>query len=115
MSKPKNIQRVEALLLFSVLMLVVTYKADCQAVENSVQVPNGVHYKVASNAANESAKTTLVRGLASGADLPDGLFDSAVTCGPTLWKVLQPSADKTLLASKVVVVLVNSVQTEGRG
>lgn len=79
------------------------------------QIPNGVHYKPASDALNASALALLNRSLLPGNEPPKGLFDSAVTCGPSLWKALQPSADKALLDSKLVVVVLNSVQTEGRG
>jgi hypothetical protein len=79
------------------------------------QIPDGVHYKPASDALNASALALLKQSLLPGNDPPKGFFDSAVTCGPSLWKALQPSSDKVLLDSKLVVVVVNSVQTEGRG
>ncbi|MGA2651310.1 MAG: tetratricopeptide repeat protein [Terracidiphilus sp.] len=79
------------------------------------QIPDGVHYKPASDALNASAIALLKQSLLPANEPPKVFFDSAVTCGPSLWKVLQPSADKVLLDSKLVVVVVNSVQTEGRG
>ena len=79
------------------------------------QIPDGVHYKPASDALNASALALIKQSLLPGNDPPKGFFDSAVTCGPSLWKMLQPSSDKVLLDSKLVVVVVNSVQTEGRG
>jgi hypothetical protein len=80
-----------------------------------MQIPAGVHYKAVSDAVNSSAKESLTQALQSAHELPAGLLDSAVTCGPSLWKALQPSADKSLLNSKVVVAVVNSVQVEARG
>jgi TPR repeat protein len=82
---------------------------------SAIQIPDGVHYKAASDAVNSSAKEALTLALHSAHGLPADLFDSAVTCGPSLWKALQPSADGALLNSKVVVGVVNSVQVEARG
>ena len=78
-------------------------------------IPDGVHYKPASDALNASALALLKQSLIPGNEPPKSFFDSAVTCGPSLWIVLQPSSDKVLLDSKLSIIVVNSVQTEGRG
>ncbi|MFZ1086839.1 MAG: tetratricopeptide repeat protein [Terracidiphilus sp.] len=83
--------------------------------ESAAQVPAGVHYKTASDAINSSAKDRLTLALTKNAEVPADFFDSAVTCGPGLWKVLQPFADKDLLNSTKITVVVNSVQVEARG
>lgn len=105
-------RKTRALILVASLWLAIPPPAPAQT---TATIPDGVHYKSASDAANASAGDVLAKSFASGHVVSDSFFDSTVTCGPTLWRALQPTADKTLLESKLIVVLVNSIQAEARG
>jgi TPR repeat protein len=105
-------RKTRALTLVASLWLAIPPPAPAQA---TATIPDGVHYKIASDTANASARDLLAKSFASGHVVSDSFFDSAVTCGPTLWRAIQPAADKTLLDSKLIVVLVNSIQAEARG
>ena len=71
------------------------------------EIPNGVRYKKATDAVNNTAKTNLERALASES-LPQDLFADATVVGPMLWKALKPSADPVLLKSMSVTLIVSS-------
>ncbi len=61
-------------------------------------IPPGIKYKPAPDSVNAAAKLKLERALANGAAFPEELLgENGILCGPTLWKFLKPSADKTLL------------------
>jgi hypothetical protein len=82
------------------------------------QVPSGIKYKAVSEPVNAAAKAGLEKALSGAPDFPGDLMNGIFTCGPMLWKDLKPSADKVLLESKEIVIIVAtpaSTRTEGRG
>jgi hypothetical protein len=84
------------------------------------EMPPGVKYKPAPDPVNAAAETKLERALAIGAAFPEELFgENLIWCGPTLWKFLKASADKTLLEAQVLTVNRpmpdGTIVTEGRG
>ena len=99
----------------SCLGVVIAIVFSCCSSRAQVQIPAGVHYKEASDAINSAASSLLTSALTGNGETPPGFFADTVTCGPSLWKVLRTSADAVLLGSKNVVVVVNGIQTEGRG
>src|SRR5438874_852772 len=84
------------------------------AAPETAQVPDGVRYKTATHEVNASARESLAHAF-SGDKVSIDFFDTAVTCGPSLWMAMKPSADKALFESKQIDAFVNSVQTEARG
>lgn len=83
-------------------------------------IPPGVTYKPAPDSVNVVAKMKLEGALANGAPFPAELFgENLIWCGPTLWKSLKPSADKTLLQAQLLTgrlpVPGGTIVTEGRG
>jgi TPR repeat protein len=108
-------QTPSVFILAASLCVAISSAASGQArTSPALQIPAGVHYKAASDEVNASAKDTLTQSLVPGREVPRSFWDSAVTCGPTLWKALKPSADKVLLDARPFTVVVNSVPTEAR-
>jgi hypothetical protein len=82
------------------------------------QAPAGVNYKPASDAVNATARANLEKALAGAPDFPKDLLNGIFTCGPMLWKTLQPAADKVLLGSKEIVLFLQipaPTKVEARG
>ena len=85
----------------------------------SQEIPPGVKYKTAPDAVNAAAKLKLEKALANGNEFPGDLLNkNVVICGPMLWKVLKPSADRTLLEATLVLMNLpwrgEIIVTEGR-
>ena len=81
------------------------------------EIPNGVRYKKASEDVNNLAKSGLEKALGSPATFPANFFGEATVVGPMLWKALKPGADKVLLNSKPVVLVIpgkSSFSAEGK-
>jgi hypothetical protein len=83
-------------------------------------IPPGVKYKPAPDPVNAAAKLKLEGALANGAAFPGELFgENLIWCGPTLWKSLKPSADKTLLEAQKLLDNIplsdGVISVEGRG
>ena len=80
-------------------------------------VPKGVNYKTAPEAVNALAKSNLERALASPDKLQADSFGDVTVCGAMLWKSLKASADRILLDSKPVIMMVQvpePIQAEGK-
>jgi hypothetical protein len=80
------------------------------------EIPKGVRYKPASESVNAAAKAALEKALDTD-ELPKEFFGEVVVCGPLLWKSLKPSADKVLLDSKPIIVIIpgpQQIQTEAK-
>jgi hypothetical protein len=81
------------------------------------EIPSGVRYKPAADAANASAKLLLEGALNDAGKIPLDLLGEAVTCGPMLWKDLKPSGGEVLNQSKPVDVFLQVpqvIRTEAR-
>lgn len=81
-------------------------------------IPNGVRYKKASDAVNNLAKSGLETALEAPEKFPANLFGQTTVVGPMLWSVLKPGADKVLLDSKPVTLIIPGKPTfsaEGKG
>lgn len=78
------------------------------------EIPKGVRYKRASEELNALARSKLESALASD-KMPSEFFGSVTVIGPMLWKALRPSADKTLLDAKQVVLMVPGPGTMAEG
>ena len=80
-------------------------------------VPRGVTYKTTSEAMNSLAKSRLEQALASPDKLPSDLFGEVTVCGALLWRSLKLSADRVLLESKPIIMMVQvpePLQAEGK-
>jgi hypothetical protein len=86
---------------FPIMALVFPFAATGKAQQD---IPPGVKYKPAPDPVNAAAKLKLEGALANGAAFPKELFgeNNLIWCGPTLWKFLKPSADKTLLEAQIL-------------
>ena len=97
--------------LVGTILLLSVYPVAAQ------DIPKGVNYKTAPEAVNTLAKSSLEQALASPDKLPSDLFGEVTVCGAMLWKLLKPSADRVLLDSKPVIMMVGvpeSIQAEGK-
>ena len=70
------------------------------------EIPNGVRYKKASDAINNTAKANLERALASES-VPQDFFAEPMVIGPMLWRSLKPSADQVLLRTMSISLVVS--------
>ncbi len=70
------------------------------------EIPNGVRYKKASEDVNNLAKSGLEKALSTPETFPSDLFGQSTVLGPMLWNVLKPGADKVLLNSKPLILIV---------
>ena len=80
-------------------------------------IPRGVNYKTAPEAVNSLAKSSLEQALASPDKFPSDLFGEVAVCGAMLWKLLKPSADRVLLDSMPVIMVVKvpeTIRAEGK-
>ena len=80
-------------------------------------VPKGVTYKTTSEAINSLAKSRLELALASPDKLPSDLFGEVTVCGALLWRSLKLSADRVLLESKPIIMMLQvpePLQAEGK-
>jgi hypothetical protein len=80
-------------------------------------VPPGVHYKKATDEANQKAKVALERTL-SGAGAPSVLLGNALAVGPILWNDLKAdngSLSKDSTPMTLFLSVPETVQAEGRG
>src|SRR4026207_338274 len=81
------------------------------------EVPKGVNYKTAPDAVNAVAKSSLEQALTNTDKSPSDLFDEVAVVGAMLWRSLKPSADRILLESKPIIMMVQvpePVQAEGK-
>lgn len=81
-------------------------------------IPSGVRYKKASEDINDLAKSSLEKALSAPETFPANFFGQATVVGPMLWSGLKPKADKVLLDSKSVVLVIPGKSTfsaEGKG
>jgi hypothetical protein len=81
-------------------------------------VPPGVRYKPASDAINDAATALLRQALDGSRDTVPDILNDTFTCGPMLWGDLKPTANATLLQSKVVDLFLQIpevVHLEARG
>lgn len=69
------------------------------------EIPSGVRYKKASDEVDNAAKAILETAIASES-LPSTFLGDVVVVGPMLWKSLKPSADKMLLGTMPVTLIV---------
>jgi len=74
------------------------------------EVPAGVRYKAAPDGLNASAKALLEGALRDAGKKPVDVLDETVTCGPMLWKDLEPSAGAVLRQSTPVEVFLQVPQ-----
>ena len=82
------------------------------------EIPDGVRYKKASEDVNNRAKAGLEKALSTPETFPSNLFRETTVVGPMLWSVLKPGADKVLLNSKPVMMIISgksAFATEGKG
>src|SRR6185503_13388827 len=75
------------------------------------EIHNGVRYKKASEDVNDLAKVGLQKALSTPETFPSKLFGETTVVGPMLWNVLKPGADKVLLNSKPVMMIISGEST----
>jgi hypothetical protein len=95
--------------------VVVLLLACCAA--RAQEVPKGVNYKRAPEEVNALAQSGMESALAVSDKVPAGFFGEVTVVGPTLWRALKPSADRVLLDTKSVIMMIQvpePIQTEGR-
>jgi hypothetical protein len=88
------------------LTFAVTTVLLCLSNLAAQDIPKGVNYKKAPEAVNNLAKASLEQALANSDKMPAQFFNELLVCGPRLWKSLKPSADRTLLEAKPIIMMV---------
>jgi TPR repeat protein len=110
---------MKALRLLLLLVAAIAPSMPAQSVPSGgVDIPKGVNYKKASDEVNAKARELMAKALANKAESKAQLLSDTFTCGPMLWKVLKPIADKTLLDSKPATGVIQNptpTPTEARG